>query len=127
MSFFDKLKSGVSEAGNKAKIAVEINRMKMQNSSKHKEIEEHYQEIGRSVFHSLTSENQVLNHEQLQPLIQQIITLKDEIQRNQDQMGYVGDEKECICGEKVPITARYCPSCGHAFEVIDIGAGNGSD
>ncbi|GAB6992330.1 hypothetical protein [Paenibacillus pini] len=47
MSFFDKLKSGVTEAGNKAKNAVEINRLKMQNSSKQKEIEHSYQQIGK--------------------------------------------------------------------------------
>ncbi|OAB36897.1 hypothetical protein PMSD_11380 [Paenibacillus macquariensis subsp. defensor] len=121
MSFFDKLKSGVSEAGNKAKVAVEINRLKMQNSSKQREILEHYQEIGRSVFMSLTNENQSLNNDHLEPIIQQIISLKEEIQRNQDQIGYVGDEKDCACGQKVTMEARYCPACGHAFEVIDIG------
>jgi len=121
MSFFDKLKSGVSEAGNKAKVAVEINRLRMQNSSKQKEILDHYQEIGRSVFMSLTNESQSLNSDHLEPIIQQILTLKDEIQKNQDQMGYVGDEKDCVCGQKVGIAARYCPACGHAFEVIDIG------
>ncbi|OAB45785.1 zinc ribbon domain-containing protein [Paenibacillus antarcticus] len=121
MSFFDKLKSGVSEAGNKAKVAVEINRLRMQNSSKQREILDHYQEIGRSVFMSLTNENQSLNNDHLEPIIQQILTLKDEIQKNQDQMGSVGDEKDCVCGQKVAIAARYCPACGHAFEVIDIG------
>lgn len=120
MSFFDKLKSGVTEAGNKAKIAVEVNRLKMQNSSKQREIEERYQEIGKSVFQSLTNKDQVLNDEQLESLVQDILTLKDEIQKNQEQIGYVGDQKECACGEKVLMTARYCPACGHAFEVIDI-------
>ncbi|WP_082063260.1 zinc ribbon domain-containing protein [Paenibacillus sp. IHBB 10380] len=121
MSFFDKLKSGVSEAGNKAKVAVEINRLKMQNSSKHKEIDQQYQEIGRSVFLSLTNEDESISLDKLQPFIQQILTLQDEIQRNQAQIGLAGDEKKCVCGEKVPMETRFCPICGHPFEVIDIG------
>lgn len=34
MSFFDKFKAGVSDAGNKAKTLVEINRLKLQNNGK---------------------------------------------------------------------------------------------
>lgn len=123
MSFFDKLKTGVSEAGNKAKVVVELNRLKMQNSSKHKEIEQQYQEIGRSVFVALTNEYETINREELQPFIQQILTLQDEIQRNQTQMGLAGDEKQCVCGEKVPIGTRFCSVCGYPFEVTDIGEG----
>ncbi|MGF7048457.1 hypothetical protein J2T13_002965 [Paenibacillus sp. DS2015] len=120
MSFFDKLKSGVSEAGNKAKVAVEVNRLKMQNSSKHREIERQYQEIGRSVFVALTTEDETINLEELHPYIQQILTLQDEIQRNQAQMGSAGDEKQCVCGERMALETRFCSACGHQFDVIDI-------
>lgn len=49
MSFLDKLKSGVSEAGTKAKILVEINRLKLINVGKQNEISGLYKEIGEKV------------------------------------------------------------------------------
>lgn len=34
MSFLDKVKSGFSEAGSKAKVVMEVNKLKMQNNKK---------------------------------------------------------------------------------------------
>jgi len=118
MSFFDKLKSGVAEAGNKAKIAVEVNRLKMQNSSKQKEIEQEYQHIGKMVFDSLERES-MCSPEQLQPMVNRIVQLQDEIQLNLHQINAIADEKKCTCGHTVPVAARFCPECGHQFIEIE--------
>ncbi|MDR0268536.1 zinc ribbon domain-containing protein [Paenibacillus sp.] len=118
MSFFDKLKSGVAEAGNKAKTAVEVNRLKMQNSTKQKEIEQEYQQIGKMVFDSLQQES-MCTPEQLQPMMDRIMQLKDEIQLNQHQINVISDEKKCACGHVVPIAARFCPECGNQFMEIE--------
>lgn len=119
MSFFDKLKSGVAEAGNKAKIAVEVNRLKMQNSTKQKEIDHEYQQIGKMVFDSLKREEGVCGPEQLQPMVERILQLQDEIQLNQHQINVISDEKKCACGHTVPLAARFCPECGHQFVEIE--------
>ncbi|MCJ8011780.1 zinc ribbon domain-containing protein [Paenibacillus sp. KQZ6P-2] len=118
MSFFDKLKSGVAEAGNKAKVAVEVNRLKMQNSTKQKEIDQEYQHIGKMVFDSLSQES-MCSAEQLQPMVERIVQLQDEIQLNQHQINVISDEKKCVCGHVVPIAARFCPECGHQFIEIE--------
>ncbi|MEC0240772.1 zinc ribbon domain-containing protein [Paenibacillus dokdonensis] len=118
MSFFDKLKSGVAEAGNKAKIAVEVNRLKMQNSSKQKEIEQEYQHIGKMVFDALERES-MCSPEQLQPMVNRIVQLQDEIQLNLQQINAIADEKKCTCGHTVPVAARFCPECGHQFIEIE--------
>ncbi|MGN7360784.1 zinc ribbon domain-containing protein [Paenibacillus sp. SAF-054] len=119
MSFFDKLKSGVAEAGNKAKIAVEVNRLKMQNSTKQKEIDQEYQHIGKMVFDSLQRGEAVCSPEHLQPMVERIVQLQDEIQLNQHQINVIADEKKCVCGHTVPIAARFCPECGHQFVEIE--------
>lgn len=119
MSFFDKLKSGVAEAGNKAKIAVEVNRLKMQNSTKQKEIDQEYQHIGKMVFDSLQRGEGVCSPEHLQPMVERIVQLQDEIQLNLHQINVIADEKKCVCGHTVPIAARFCPECGHQFVEIE--------
>lgn len=117
MSFFDKLKTGVTEAGNKAKNAVEVNRLKLQNHGKQKEIEQQYMEIGRAVFESMKHRESV-DTTALQPAYEQIIKLQEEIQLNQLQIAAISDEKQCGCGQLVPVQARFCPGCGHHFAEV---------
>lgn len=50
LEFFDKFKAGVSDAGNKAKILVEVNKLKLQNSGKKSDINEQLLEIGKVVY-----------------------------------------------------------------------------
>ena len=86
MSFFDKLKSGVNVAGNKAKLAVEINRLKVQNHSKQKEIDQNFQKIGKQVFLSLTGRTVDFQHEQVKPFVDRTLQLEKEIEENQQQI-----------------------------------------
>jgi len=120
MSLINKFKAGVAEAGNKAKTVVEINRLKMQNSSKQNEIEQQYQEIGRLVFEAREDDAWPIIKEQLDPNMNRILQLKFEIEQNLLQIANLSDEKPCrSCGATVAIDVRFCPKCGHTFEIID--------
>ncbi|MCL6457352.1 MAG: hypothetical protein K6T85_05035 [Gorillibacterium sp.] len=86
MSFFDKLKSGVTVAGNKAKLAVEVNRLKVQNHSKQKEIDQNFQKIGKQIFLSLTGRTVDFQEEQIKPFVDRILQLEKEIEENLQQI-----------------------------------------
>jgi flagellar biosynthesis chaperone FliJ len=90
----DKMKSGFSEAGSKAKVMVEVNKLRLQNSSKQKEIEHHYQEIGRIVF--MTAVNRISGdtNNDYQSIIEQILQLENEIEQNRDQIKLLTSEKD---------------------------------
>lgn len=57
MGFFDKLKEGASKAADKAKETVEITRLNTQISSKRKEIEKNYLEMGKAVYQAYAANN----------------------------------------------------------------------
>jgi hypothetical protein len=119
MSFFNKVKAGVSEAGNKAKTVVEINRLKLQNNSKHNEIDQQYQVIGKLLFESVTKGGGPLPSEQIEHNITRILELKSELDANLQQIAELSDVKQCkSCSGTVAIEARFCPSCGSIFEVV---------
>ncbi|MFC7681376.1 zinc-ribbon domain-containing protein [Paenibacillus sp. GCM10028914] len=118
MSFMDKFKAGVAEAGSKAKTLVEINRIKLQNTSKKNEIEQQYQEIGKLVFDSAEKGDWPLTKEQLEPQINHIVQLKWEIEQNLQLIKNLTDVKTCkSCGNQVSINDRFCSKCGYTFEI----------
>ncbi|MUT68425.1 hypothetical protein [Paenibacillus sp. NEAU-GSW1] len=88
----DKVKAGVVEAGHKAKTLVEINRLKMQNNSKLNEIERQYQQIGVLVFtiRQANKDADIPNAE-LEPMIQTITRLQDEIQHNLKEIQFLSE------------------------------------
>ncbi|WP_449602374.1 zinc ribbon domain-containing protein [Paenibacillus sp. Marseille-Q9583] len=117
MSFFNKVKAGVSEAGNKAKTVVEINRLKLQNNSKQNDIDQQYQVMGKLLFEAVTQGAGPLPSEQIEKNISRILELKSEIEVNLQQIAGLSDVKHCkACGGNVAIEARFCPSCGSTFE-----------
>ncbi|CAM4343504.1 zinc ribbon domain-containing protein [Paenibacillus tarimensis] len=120
MNFMDKFKSGVKEAGNKAKIVVEVNRLKMQNSSKQGEIDKHWQEIGRMVYEAETSAGSAGMNPELSarwaPLIDRVNVLKEEIQANLLEIRLLTNEKDCPkCGYKAAADTQFCVQCGSGF------------
>lgn len=118
MSFFNKVKAGVSEAGNKAKSVVEINRLKLHNNSKQNEIEQQYQVIGKLLFEAVAQGTGPLPSEQIENNIGRILELKSEIDINLRQIAELSDEKKCqSCGVNVELEVRFCPSCGATFAV----------
>lgn len=115
MSFMDKVKSGFSEAGSKAKLVVEVNKLKMQNSNKQKEIEKIYQNIGRLFFLNAVGRMPEAPDAEYETNIAEIMRLENEIEENKKQLKVLTNEKDCVCGKTSPLDARFCPSCGHVF------------
>lgn len=117
MSFLDKLKSGVSEAGTKAKILVEINKLKLINVGKQNEINGLYKEIGEKV--ALAAEvGQELQLSYFSHQLEQIAMLKTEIEQNQLKITNLSDEKQCPdCNRSNPIDAIECIHCKTSFIV----------
>lgn len=121
MSFFDKFKAGVSEAGNKAKILVEVNKLKLQNGSKRSEIDEQLLEIGKVVYASAESGNYPPDKQSFESYMERIQQLKFEIEQNELQIANLSDEKLCrTCGRSSAISAKFCSHCGSTFEVIHV-------
>jgi len=115
VSFLDKLKSGVTDAGNKAKIAVEVNRLKMQNSSIRKDVDQVYMEMGKLVFLSIRDQGEINNEQLIRPLFEEIVNFETEIKANLQQIKTLSGERDCICGNIVSSSTRFCPNCGHEF------------
>lgn len=116
MSFMNKVKSGLTEAGSKAKTVVEINKLKSQNSSKQKEIEQRFQHIGRTYY--LQETGKLSDGEGHDPalMIVDIARLEAEIEENVKAIKSLANEKDCVCGKPAPLESRFCPSCGHTFQ-----------
>lgn len=122
MSFFDKFKAGVSDAGNKAKILVEVNKLKLQNSGKKSDINEQLLEIGKAVYEAAEAGQWPPDRESIQAYVAKIQELKFEIEQNQLQIANLTDEKVCrSCGNSSAINAKFCSHCGKTFEVIQVG------
>lgn len=119
MSFMNKVKSGFSEAGSKAKIVVEVNKLKLQNSNKLKEIEKLYQNIGRLFFLNAVGRLEDVAEANYQSDVAEIVRLESEIEENKKQIKTLTNEKDCVCGKPAPLDARFCPSCGHTFSATD--------
>lgn len=115
MSFMNKVKSGFIEAGSKAKMVVEVNKLILQNSNKQQEIEMLYQNIGRSFFQKAVGRLSDDAESDYQTGVVQIIRLENEIAENNKQIKQLTYEKDCFCGNFAPTDARFCPSCGHTF------------
>lgn len=115
MSFLDKLKTGVSEAGSKAKILVEINKLKLVNVGKQNEINGLYKEIGEKVTQAAEL-GQELKLAFFSDQLEQIAILKGEIEQNQLRIVNLSDDKQCpSCQSTLPIDAKECPNCNNSF------------
>lgn len=121
MSFFDKFKAGVSDAGNKAKILVEVNRLKLQNNGKKSDIDEQLLEIGKVVFAATEAGQWPPEEESIQSYVAKIHQLNFEIEQNLLHIANLTDEKVCRgCGNSSAINAKFCAHCGRTFEVIQV-------
>ena len=113
MSFFNKLKKGVSDTTALAKVTVEINRLKLQVSSKKKEISEFQTNIGVLVYEQYT--DTVDRQDEIAAICDQIQEKYSEIETILEKIGELSDEKKCVCGSTVARSTRFCPECGHKF------------
>lgn len=116
MSFFDRFKKSVSEAGALAKVTVEVNRLKLQVSSKKKEIANLYETIGETVFQTFTENGGDISRANVEEHCRAIIGLQKEIGEIALKIQELSNEKTCSCGHTVSLDAVYCPKCGSRFE-----------
>ncbi|MCR8655818.1 zinc ribbon domain-containing protein [Paenibacillus endoradicis] len=120
MSLIDKIKSGVSEAGHKAKIVVEVNKLRIINVSKQSEINSLYKQIGEKVS-QFVDQNISLEPSLFASELEQIDILKFEIEQNILQIHNLNDEKSCPhCHHDNAFDARECAQCHAPFPIHDI-------
>lgn len=126
MSFLDKLKQGVTDAGQKAKTVVEINRLKLQAQDLQKQVEEKQAKIGEVVFERFSRNQAVTATPEIEGYCEEIVTIQGEIKQLHIKIKELNNEKECACGKIVALETKFCPTCGHQFsmppEIIDISA-----
>ncbi|MWV42376.1 hypothetical protein GRF59_01920 [Paenibacillus sp. HJL G12] len=117
-NFLNKLKQGVSDAGKKAQQTVESTTLKFQVSSKEKDIEKNYTEIGRIVYRSLETESSFIPNAEFQKYRESILGLELEIEELNKKIQHLQNLKECGCGKMLPADASYCPFCGQQFQTV---------
>lgn len=121
-NFLEKFKSGVSEASNRAKVMVDVNRLKLQIAQKHKEICEEHEIIGQIVYELFEHQETENLEERVTEHCQKIYDMKKEIGELELKILDLNEEKECpACKKVVPIDSKFCPSCGYRFpEVVQV-------
>lgn len=95
MGFIDRVKAGISRPGSMARTEVEVNKLKMHiTANKQKEIEKHYQEIGRMFF--LAAGNRIAEGVEgdYQFHIDKIVQLESEMEEIMRQIKSLGKEKD---------------------------------
>ncbi|GIP20739.1 zinc ribbon domain-containing protein [Paenibacillus sp. J22TS3] len=118
MSFLDKFKAGMAEAGNKAKNVVETNRLKLQNNSMQHEIDKQFQAIGKMVYESVQQGTYPLPQDQISGQMDRIFELKMAIEQNLLHIDNINDFKTCkSCGSTSNVEAKFCTNCGQTYEV----------
>ncbi|MBW5446816.1 zinc-ribbon domain-containing protein [Cohnella sp. CFH 77786] len=119
MSLFRKItetvSKGVSTATEKAQQTVEITRLHAQVSSKRKEIEKLYATMGEAVFEGYLAKDLSKAESAVIPACEEIVAIRAEIEALEQRIMQLRNEKECVCGKKVPYDTRFCPSCGNPF------------
>jgi len=120
MSFLKKLtetvSKGVSTATEKAQQTVEITKLHTQISSKRKEIEKRYAQIGEAVYEAYLAKDLSKAEAAILPECEAISGLRKEIAGLEERIRELRNEKECVCGQTVPYETKFCPSCGRKFE-----------
>ncbi|MDH4619343.1 zinc ribbon domain-containing protein [Brevibacillus sp. AY1] len=125
MSFFDKMKKGVSDAGSKAKSLVEVNKFRLNIQSLEAEIQDRYKRIGQAVYQSTSDEigsepelDQKTNVSIVQ-LSQEIRFRQQEITALNKKILELNHQKSCNkCGRLNQLEVKYCSECGHEFTQV---------
>lgn len=117
MSFFGKMKEGAAKAAEKAKETVEVTRLNAQISSKRKEIEKLQISIGESVYQAFLASDLSGSEETVVALCAQITERHQEIAVIELKIREIKNEKTCVCGAELAADTKFCPSCGHKFDI----------
>lgn len=119
MSFFKKItdtvSKGVTTATEKAQQTVEITRLNSQISGKRKDIEKLFALIGESVYDGYQAHDLSLAQSKVVTRCEEITAIRLEIDALNDRIKSIRNEKDCVCGKRLPEDTRFCPSCGNRF------------
>jgi membrane protease subunit (stomatin/prohibitin family) len=115
MSFFDKMKQGASEAAKKAQQTVETTKLRVQISSKEKEMEKSCKLIGEAVYQAYAAGNWKQAEKEVVAYCEHISLLNQDIQSIELKIKQAKHVKECRCGTMVASNVKFCPGCGFAF------------
>lgn len=117
MSFFDDLRKSIdalSKASEnvvkKSGSAVELRKLKMEQESLKRELNNCYAQIGRLVVGKMDRTNVP---EEMEMLVQQIEDCKEAIAENEQLIARMQGIRLCpVCGEKADKEAVFCQKCG---------------
>lgn len=117
MEFFDKLGKKASEAykvtaDKTGKIAKEA-KLKMKMNELKSEINDIYQDIGKSVYENHVKENKDDIYKDLEEKCTKIDCLSDEIESYLKECLQLKDKKKCPnCFTEIEKDVKFCPECG---------------
>ncbi|OAB41080.1 double zinc ribbon domain-containing protein [Paenibacillus antarcticus] len=118
--FFNKMKQGVTDVSKKAQNTVEAATLKIQITSKEKEIDKNYSAIGRIIHQSVARKESTIPIADIQKFQKIILNLEQEMELMQRKIQQIQSQKECGCGKMLPADATYCPFCGQQFHVVKV-------
>lgn len=117
MSFLNKLKKGASDAGEKAKVVIEVNKLKLQQSQTQKEINEEFKKMGETVFQLFQNGSFDGLAEMVEDRCNNCMKKQKEIRELEQKIEELNNERKCPnCKEIIDSDIKFCPSCGHSFE-----------
>lgn len=121
MEIFSKLLKGAEEAGEKAKVIIEINKVRIQISQKQKEIDDIFKKIGETVF-SMYEHSDIENIlENVEESCQECIKKQKEVKELEQKIRELSNEKHCPQCDKIEgQDTKFCSSCGYKFEIQEV-------
>jgi rubrerythrin len=119
MGIFGKIKEGASKAADLAKETVEVTRLNGQISGKKKDIEKNHYRIGELAYHAYLDADLTTAEEDIVLICKEIENSLAEIHQLELKILEAKNEKLCACGKLLAIDIKFCPACGHKFEVIE--------
>jgi Zn finger protein HypA/HybF involved in hydrogenase expression len=117
MGFFGKIKEGANKAADLAKETVEISKLNTQISTKKREIDKSYSRIGEVIFNAYLINELASAEQQMITICEEIVSNQQEIRQLEIKIKEAKNEKDCVCGKTITLQAKFCPTCGHKFEL----------
>ncbi|THF75094.1 zinc ribbon domain-containing protein [Cohnella fermenti] len=115
--FTETVSKGVSTATEKAQQTVEITKLHTQISGKRKEIDKRFAVIGEAVYQAYLAKDLSQAESQIIPECEAIGGIRKDIEALEDRIRALRNEKECVCGNTVDYETKFCPKCGHKFDI----------
>lgn len=114
---FDKMKRGVSDAGAKAKLAMDVSKLKSQINQLQSQINNEYKKIGETVYNAYIRERLAEVQDTISVSCQSIMEKNEQIANLNEQIRDLSSERDCPgCQKVIPLDTKFCAECGYKFE-----------